>query len=937
MRKSNPIAPEMEDFNSEEEEEAVVVAAPRRRRAATERPRVVPDPEGPRRQKKTAPRQSKAESPKEPANPFAFLKDYRLHLGIGIFLCLASLVSMVMCISFIDSNEADQSTTGQAVETVVENQDTVQNAGYIIGAKIAHVLMVDTLGVGSFLIAFYVFVLGLACMRFVKIRFWSLSFRCLFPAAAISVIVGMLTMNRPATFPLGGVHGQYINEILISYSGALGAYAVSVLLAGLLVAVFLNPLKNLCEAIKRLIPERKPEDEAALNPDSEAEAQPTLEKLDQEAADSKVPAESAEENTPEDQEEKPADETGEHGGPDDLSVLGPEEGFAIDDVADAATEEHGPLKPADEVPKSEQTSEADLLVIDSDNIELLDSDRLEAVEEDESEIHKAAVAAATTAMPAAVAMPSVPGEPEMIIKTPDEPEAKPIRDGDHFGLDTVFDPRAEHSAYKFPSTDLLLERDEGVEINAEEQASNKQMIVNALRSFGIEIVRIEATIGPTVTLYEIVPSEGTRIAKIKSLEDDIAMNLSALGIRIIAPIPGKGTIGIEVPNREKKIVSMRRVIESAAFQEQRRKMQLPVAFGSTISNKYFVKDICKMPHLLVAGATGQGKSVGLNCIITSLLYSKHPDELKFVLVDPKMVEFSLYRGIGKAFMAKLPEEENPILTDPQKVVQTLNSLCTEMDRRYLLMSEANARDIVTYNDRFIHRRLNPEKGHRFMPYIVMIVDEFADLITTAGRDVSVFLARLAQKGRAAGMHIILATQRPSTDVINGMIKANFPARIAFRVLSSIDSKTILDRPGAHRLIGRGDMLTLIDGTVERVQCAFVDTDEIEAICDHISSQPGFVSCYELPEVQDENGNSGGGTAEVNLNNEEFNRCALFTATQSQASITILQRKFQIGFNKAGRYMDQMETLGIVGPANGAKPRQVLMTLDEVQRLIAEAR
>ena len=467
-------------------------------------------------------------------------------------------------------------------------------------------------------------------------------------------------------------------------------------------------------------------------------------------------------------------------------------------------------------------------------------------------------------------------------------------------------------------------------INEEEQAYNKTLIVNALRSYDVEIKRIEATIGPTVTLYEIVPVEGTRIAKIKSLEDDIAMSLSALGIRIIAPIPGKGTIGIEVPNSKPQIVSMRTLLESATFAKAKEKMHLPLALGATVSNEFYTTDLAKMPHLLVAGATGQGKSVGLNCIITSLLYSKHPDELKFVLVDPKMVEFTLYQRIANQYLAKLPDEARAVITDPQKVIATLKSLCVEMDQRYELLADAGVRSVEAYNERFVQRRLNPEKGHRYMPYIVIVVDEFADLIQTAGKDISEPICRIAQKARAVGMHMIIATQRPSTDIITGPIKANFPARIAFKTTQSIDSKTILDRPGAQRLIGRGDMLALIDGRIERVQCAFVDTEEVEAICEHIGSQPGFPMPMPLPEVPEEGGSDA--PAEIGATTEEFRRCAMFIASQTQASITMMQRKFEIGFNKAGRFMDQMQALGIVGPANGAKPRQVLMTPDEVQRL-----
>lgn len=932
----------MEDFDLLDDPDEVPAPRNRRRKrpaaddnddeSMPRRPsvRVRPDSDGPRRPRRKAPKE-----PSRSIDIMAFLRDQRLHLGIGIVLCCAALVSVVMCISFMSANVEDQSVTlGRSASEIVENGDFLKNAGNAIGAKVAHLMMVDTLGVGSFIIAFYIFMIGLACMKVIRISFWSLSFRCIFSAVAVSVIVGFVSINRAATFPLGGVHGQYANQWLTDYAGLLGAFGVSVVLAGLLVAVFYYPLKTFFAMMRKVVPGRRVAAESEDTAEDAEENGPTLDQLEQPVGDTRaigpdecedidresadvvttpvaVPAASAADEVPTTIVQMP-----------DLSELDSDDGFAIDEPDDSTA---AVATVAITTPATAEAAAEAAGVVATVPVEIspaTDDTVAEAAE-------KAETGTVTT-------IPSAPGEPEMIIRTAEPTaEAPAIADGDHMGLDTIFDPRAEHSSYKFPPIDLLLDRNTGIEIDAEEQAANKQMIVNALRSFSVEIVRIEATIGPTVTLYEIVPAEGIRIARIKSLEDDIAMSLSAPGIRIIAPIPGRGTIGIEVPNRSKQIVPMRHVIESAAFQKARAKMNLPVALGKTISNDVYIADLAKMPHLLVAGATGQGKSVGLNCIITSLLYSKHPDELKFVLVDPKMVEFSLYRNISKPYMAKLAEEDNAIITDPMKVVATLNSLCVEMDRRYELLSEACVRDVVSYNERFTQRRLNPEKGHRFMPYIVMIVDEFADLVTTAGKDISVPIARIAQKGRAAGMHMIIATQRPSTDVITGMIKANFPARIAFRVLSSIDSKTILDRPGAHRLIGMGDMLTFINGGIERVQCAFVDTDEIEAICEHISGQPGFTTTYELPEVPNEN-EGGTPTVDVNLRNEEFNRCALYIASQTQASITVLQRKFQIGFNKAGRYMDQMEALGIVGPANGAKPREVRMTPDEVQRLISEA-
>ncbi|MDE6496109.1 MAG: DNA translocase FtsK, partial [Duncaniella sp.] len=431
--------------------------------------------------------------------------------------------------------------------------------------------------------------------------------------------------------------------------------------------------------------------------------------------------------------------------------------------------------------------------------------------------------------------------------------------------------------------------------------------------------------------YEIIPAEGVRIAKIKRLEDDIALSLAALGIRIIAPIPGKGTIGIEVPNKDPQTVSMRSVIASRRFQEKKNEMGLPMAMGCTISNDVFIADLCKMPHLLVAGATGMGKSVGLNTIIASLLYTKHPAELKFVLVDPKMVEFSLYARLENHYLAKLPDEEDAIITDPSKVVATLNSLCVEMDNRYALLRDAACRNLKEYNDKFVHRHLNPEKGHRFMPYIVVIVDEFADLIMTAGKEVEMPIARLAQKARAVGMHVILATQRPSTNVITGIIKANFPGRIAFRVFQMVDSRTILDRPGANQLIGRGDMLFSNNGKIDRVQCAFIDTDEVEAICEAIGKQPGYGHAYELPEYVPE---SDGSASVGNLTDRDplFDEAARLVVSTDTASTSSLQRRYSIGYNRAGKIMDQMEAAGIVGPSQGGKPRQVLvdpMTLEHI--------
>ena len=497
-----------------------------------------------------------------------------------------------------------------------------------------------------------------------------------------------------------------------------------------------------------------------------------------------------------------------------------------------------------------------------------------------------------------------------------------------FGL---FDPTLELSNYKFPTIDLLKEyASVGITINQEELEENKNRIVETLKNYKIEIAQIKATVGPSVTLYEIVPEAGIRISKIKSLEDDIALSLSALGIRIIAPIPGKGTIGIEVPNKNPTMVPMKSVISSAKFQEA--EMELPIALGKTISNETFVVDLAKMPHLLMAGATGQGKSVGLNAVLTSLLYKKHPAEVKFVLVDPKKVELTLFNKIERHYLAKLPDTEDAIITDNNKVINTLNSLCLEMDNRYSLLKDAMVRNIKEYNEKFKGRKLNPENGHRFLPYIVLVVDEFADLIMTAGKEVETPIARLAQLARAIGIHLIIATQRPSVNVITGMIKANFPARIAFRVTSKIDSRTILDTGGADQLIGRGDLLFSNGNDLVRVQCAFVDTPEVEKIVEYIGSQKAYASAYLLPEYIGEDGGSVNLEFDISERDSMFREAAEIIVSAQQGSASLLQRKLKLGYNRAGRLIDQLEAAGIVGPFEGSKARSVnipdLTSLDQ---------
>ena len=489
-------------------------------------------------------------------------------------------------------------------------------------------------------------------------------------------------------------------------------------------------------------------------------------------------------------------------------------------------------------------------------------------------------------------------------------------------IGNVYDPELDLSSYKYPKVDLLNEsKNEKIQVTKDELTSNKNRIIETLKNFKIDIAKIKATIGPTVTLYEIVPEAGIKISKIKNLEDDIALSLSALGIRIIAPIPGKGTIGIEVPNKNREIVSLRSVMRTEKFIKN--DFELPLILGKTISNEVFLADLTKMPHVLVAGATGQGKSVGLNVMLSSLLFKKHPSSLKFVLIDPKKVELSLFNKIEKHFLAKLPDAEEPIITETKKVVHTLNSLCTEMDVRYNLLKDAQARNLKEYNKKFINRKLNPNEGHRYLPYIVLVIDELADLMMTAGKEIENPIARLAQLARAIGIHLIVATQRPSVNVITGVIKANFPTRISFKVTSNMDSRTILDSKGAEQLVGMGDMLFSPGSDIIRLQCPFIDTPEIEKICDHIGTQRGYTSAYLLPEYIDENEKQ---IVDIDLSDRDplFEDAARLIVSSQTGSTSLLQRKLKLGYNRAGRLTDQLEVAGVVGPSEGSKPRQVLI-------------
>ena len=527
--------------------------------------------------------------------------------------------------------------------------------------------------------------------------------------------------------------------------------------------------------------------------------------------------------------------------------------------------------------------------------------------------------------------PDVPGNPEKPEEELDEDDYRR-----HYGIDEPYDPHLDLGDYVMPDTGILEDWEAAnLRVTKEELVANKDRIVQTLKDYGIEITDISASPGPTVTLYKIKPAPGVRISKIKNLEDDIALSLAALGIRIIAPIPGESNVGIEVPNAKPQIVAMKTMLESEAFEKAKEKMELPIAFGKTISNECFVTDLAKMPHLLMAGATGTGKSVGLNAVLASLLYTKHPSELKLVLVDPKKVEFSLYSALERHYLAKMPDEDDAVITDVKKVVRTLNSLCIEMDSRYDLLKSAKVRKITEYNEKFCKRMLNPEHGHRYLPYIVVVIDEFGDLIMTAGKEVELPIARLAQLARAVGIHLIIATQRPTTNIITGTIKANFPARVAFRVTSGIDSKTILDTGGAQQLIGRGDMLISLAGKdMIRLQCALIDTPEIEKLVKFIGDQRGYPEGFELPEYLDEN-EEPNKEFDAKHKDEFFNDAARLVVASQFGSTSLLQRKLQLGYNRAGRIIDQLEAAGIVGPSNGSKPRDVLVhdevSLEEILR------
>ena len=799
-----------------------------------------------------------------PGKIAAILKNETVHFVIGLMLVIFSVYLLLAFSSFFFTGAADQSIidSGNPADLSAVNNHVKNYAGSR-GAQLAHYLINDCFGVSSFFILVFLAVAGLKLMRVRVVRLWKWFIGCTLLLVWFSIFFGFVFMDhyQDSFIYLGGMHGYNVSRWLISQVGGPGVWMI-LLITAICFFIYISArtviwLRKLF-ALSFLKREKKEEKENV--PEGEDDPEFTTSQPQEVEFNLKRTYKQT---------------------PPPVPVM---------DIQAEEPEENLPInKPEKEDTSVSDESEGVTMVFESTV-----SNPAPIVQEDSLE----------------EAEPGFEVEPAASEEEYQGPEMEP------------YNPTKDLENYRFPTIDLMkhFENDDPT-IDMDEQNANKDRIINTLRSFGIEISTIKATVGPTVTLYEITPEQGVRISKIRGLEDDIALSLSADGIRIIAPIPGKGTIGIEVPNKNPKIVSGQSVIGSKKFQES--KFDLPIVLGKTITNEVFMFDLCKMPHVLVAGATGQGKSVGLNAIITSLLYKKHPAELKFVLVDPKKVEFSIYSVIENHFLAKLPDGGEPIITDVTKVVQTLNSVCVEMDTRYDLLKMAHVRNVKEYNEKFINRRLNPEKGHKFMPYIVVVIDEFGDLIMTAGKEVELPIARIAQLARAVGIHMIIATQRPTTNIITGTIKANFPARIAFRVSAMMDSRTILDRPGANRLIGKGDMLFLQGADPVRVQCAFIDTPEVEEITKFIARQQGYPTPFFLPEYVNEDSGSEVGDIDMGRLDPLFEDAARLVVIHQQGSTSLIQRKFAIGYNRAGRIMDQLEKAGIVGPTQGSKARDVL--------------
>lgn len=831
---------------------------------------------------------------KKTAKKIVLPEKYRNPIGFSVILL--GFYFFISFVSYLSTWKQDLSILNVDLEEQLEDANLVaQNAGAKVGASLGNYFIHDWFGIASFIFVFLLVIIGL---RFLKVKTLPLSKTIKYSIPAIiwfSVLFSMLFDNTD--YLAGGMHGYNISKYLKTLIGTVGAYMVLlVFLVTYMYFLFEEQVTKLFKTVSNpselKLRLSVPEKAKVVEEEEEFEVG-----FQEETAFEKdginVPVNI---------------DTNEIPSKDDI------ESFELEVAADVAMETvvapreqeiiPAPQPPAINSEHIQPEVEFESLPANNVDVENAESVQAQLAKEAEEELQQAET--------------SVEEDNFDVVKNQEE-QLEELPD---------YDPKLDLSNYRFPGIDILEDYDNSdTSVTQEELIENKNRIIDTLENYNIKISKIKATVGPTITLYEIVPAPGVRISKIKNLEDDIALSLAALGIRIVAPMPGKGTIGIEVPNHKPEIVSMRSVIASRNFQES--EAALPLALGKTISNETFVVDLAKLPHLLVAGATGQGKSVGLNAIMASLLYKKHPAELKFVLVDPKKVELTLYSRIEKHFLAKLPDEEEAIITDTQKVVHTLNSLCIEMDERYELLKAAHARNLKEYNAKFTKRKLNPEKGHRFLPYIVVIIDEFADLIMTAGKEVETPLARIAQLARAVGIHLIIATQRPTTNIITGVIKANFPARMAFRVTASIDSRTILDSTGANQLIGRGDMLVSTGSDLQRVQCAFIDTPEIETLTDHICEQQSYSSALLLPDFDD--GNGADEVIDLDIKDSLFEEAARLVVAHQQGSTSFIQRKMSIGYNRAGRIMDQLEAAGVVGPSQGSKARDVLFA-DEVSLL-----
>ncbi len=809
-----------------------------------------------------------------------FLRNERVHFIFGVIVAFTGIFILLAIISFLFTGASDQSQVLNRSfwEVIRSNTPEIQNWTGAGGAYLAERLVNEGFGIASAIIPLFLIYMGLRIMKVTRFSFLKALFIGAFSLIGFS-IANALILDKifPSTHvKWGGSHGLQIEHLLNNSVGKPGIVLL-LLLIGVVIAVIIR--KSSMRKIQETLIQSKPsfamrEEEEAIDLNKKGRMQ-QAEELDEPSTTAK-----------------------------------PRKKGLLHRMASGLKRIVAELKEEED---TESETGTDLPI-------------------EETPASGASISGGRSTKPAGetakTSTPTGPSDDFEVIVPKDEdavlalhPEEKPTSSGLPHDM-VEYDPRKDISSFRFPTIQLLNVYDTSDKaVDMEEQNENKDKIINTLRNYGIEITSIKATVGPTITLYEIVPEAGVRISRIRNLEDDIALSLSALGIRIIAPMPGKGTVGIEVPNKEPQIVSMHSVITSKRFQECT--YELPVALGKTITNEVFIFDLTKMPHLLVSGATGQGKSVGLNAIITSLLFKKHPAEMKLVLIDPKMVEFNIYSAIENHYLAKLPDEEKAIITDVSKVTQTLNSLTKEMDDRYELLMRARTRSIKEYNQKFVQRRLNPNNGHKYMPYIVVVIDEFGDLIMTAGKEIEMPIARIAQKARAVGMHMVIATQRPTTNIITGTIKANFPARMAFRVTSQIDSRTILDMSGANQLIGRGDMLFSQGSNLIRIQCAFVDTPEVERISLDIGKQRGYESAYPLPEVVTE-GDSVPGAVDLNDRDVLFEEAARLIVVHQQGSTSLIQRKFSIGYNRAGRLMDQLEAAGIVGATQGSKPREVFI-------------